>query len=43
MKYLYDDLVMIRVIKLGQLKWVGHVMRMERTRPAKQVKEAKPN
>ena len=34
---LYDEHHVVKFIKLGRLRWVGHVMRMEESNPIKKV------
>jgi hypothetical protein len=38
----YEDMGIITFIKVGRLKWAGHVVLMNQQRPAKRILNAKP-
>lgn len=40
---MYSEPNIAKVVKLGRLRWLGHVERMEETRPPKRLLEGKPD
>ena len=40
---LYDDIELVRRIKIQQLRWLGHVIRMDDQAPAKKVFKNAPS
>jgi hypothetical protein len=42
MRKVYDEYDVVKFIKLGALRWAGHVMRKQESDPAKKVLCTKP-
>jgi hypothetical protein len=39
---LYEDLDIVRVIKVARLRWLGHLVRMEENSPCKKITFSQP-
>jgi len=39
---LYDELDIVKVIKIGRLRWLGHIFRMQEINPCRKLTVLKP-